>query len=145
MPAADRSDSFNEPSITDPAERPTMEEVFERLSDMYSIEVQTMPPLLAYVTILGCAEFGGICSAAAARAFPRRRTIRSLILRMSIPSAATLAPMSQDAVESSCLLDGPTGIWLRSAGRRSEPALRHFQKPHLQPTSAQTLTASGIH
>ncbi len=100
-------------ALTDPAERPTMEEVFERLSDMHSIEVQAMPPALACFAVLRCAELGGICRAAAARAFPRRRAIRSLVLRMSIPCAFTLAPMSQDAVESSGLLDGPTGIWQR--------------------------------
>jgi hypothetical protein len=120
-----------------------MEEVFEGLSDMYSIEVQAMPPVLAHCAISCCLELGGICAAAAARAFPRRRTIRSLILRVSIPCAATLAPMSQDGVESSGLLDGHTGIWLRSAGRRSEPALRLLRAPFAQPASAQ-LTASGI-
>ena len=78
-----------------------MEEVFERLSDMYSIEVQAMPPVLAYFAMLCCAELGRICAAAAARAFPWRRTIRSLIIRVSIPWAATRARMSQDAVESS--------------------------------------------
>ena len=46
--AAGRNDSSNELLITDPAERPSMEEAFERLSDMYSIEVQAMPPALAY-------------------------------------------------------------------------------------------------
>ncbi len=39
-----------------------MEEVFERLSDMYSIEVQAMPPVLAHLAIPCCAERGGICS-----------------------------------------------------------------------------------
>jgi hypothetical protein len=124
-----------------------MEEAFDRLSDMYSIEVQAMPPVLAHFAIPCCAERGGICSAAAARAFPRRRTIRSLIIRVSTPCAATLAPMSKDGVESSSLLDGPTCISQRPAGRRrrrSEPALRHFEGPLAQQESAQTLTASGI-
>ncbi len=31
--------------LTEPAERPTMEEVFDRLSDMYSIEVLTIPSM----------------------------------------------------------------------------------------------------
>jgi len=31
--------------LTEPAERPTMEEVFDRLSDMYSIEVPTIPSM----------------------------------------------------------------------------------------------------
>jgi hypothetical protein len=57
-----------------------------------------------------------MCSAAAARAFPRRPAIRGLTLRVSILCAATLAPMSQHAVESSSLLDGPTCIWQRPAG-----------------------------
>jgi hypothetical protein len=43
-----------------------MEEVFERLSDMYSIEVQAMPPVLAAFAIPCCLELGGICAAAAA-------------------------------------------------------------------------------
>jgi hypothetical protein len=94
-----------------------MEEAFERLSDMYSIEVQAMPPALAYSALLCCAERGDMCSAAAARAFPRWPIRPCLALRMSIPSAATHAPMSLDGLESSGLLDGPTSIWLRPAGR----------------------------
>jgi hypothetical protein len=43
-----------------------MEEVFDRLSDMYSIEVQAMAPVLAHFAIPCCLELGGICSAAAA-------------------------------------------------------------------------------
>jgi hypothetical protein len=43
-----------------------MEEVFETLSDMYSIEVQAMPPALSDFAIPCCLELGGICSAAAA-------------------------------------------------------------------------------
>jgi hypothetical protein len=43
-----------------------MEEVFDRLSDMYSIEVQAMPPVPAHFAIPCCAELGGIRSAAAA-------------------------------------------------------------------------------
>jgi hypothetical protein len=43
-----------------------MEDVFERLSDMYSIEVHAMPPLLAAFAIPCCLELGGICSAATA-------------------------------------------------------------------------------
>jgi hypothetical protein len=35
--------------LTDPAERPTMEEVVERLSDMHSIEVRTRRPSLPYL------------------------------------------------------------------------------------------------
>jgi hypothetical protein len=34
--------------LTDPAERPTMEEVVERLSDMHSIEVRTRRPSLTF-------------------------------------------------------------------------------------------------
>jgi hypothetical protein len=34
--------------LTDPAERPTMEEVVERLSDMHSIEVRTCRPSLTF-------------------------------------------------------------------------------------------------
>ena len=44
-----------------------MEEVFERLSDMYSIEVQAMPPVLAYFAVMCFAKLGGNCFAAAAR------------------------------------------------------------------------------
>jgi hypothetical protein len=32
-------------ALTEPAERPTMEEVFDKLSDMYSIEVLTIPSM----------------------------------------------------------------------------------------------------
>jgi hypothetical protein len=35
-----------------------MEEVFERLSDMYSIEVRSVRPELAFVTFMRCAELG---------------------------------------------------------------------------------------
>jgi hypothetical protein len=37
-----------------------MEEAFERLSDMYSIEVQAMPPALAHCAIPCCLELGDI-------------------------------------------------------------------------------------
>ncbi len=35
-----------------------MEEVFEGLSDMYSIEVHAMPPVLAHCAIPCCLELG---------------------------------------------------------------------------------------
>ena len=118
-----------------------MEEVFEALSDMYSIEVHAMPPVLAHCAISCCLELGGICSAAAARAFPRRRTIRSLMLRMSIPSAATLAPMSQDAVESSCLLDGPH--WHLDALRRATQRTSSAAVSRATPAANIRADASG--